>query len=347
MRVLITGANGFLGRNVVRAVAQRGHRVRAPVRSPGSLVSGSPENLEVVVGDLRQRDVSSLVMDIDAVIHLAASVTGDDETQFINTVVGTENLLEVVRLARIDRFVLCSSLAVYDWRRAHDLLDEESPLEENLYARDGYAIAKSWQEKLVRRYAAENGWRLTVLRPGFLWGPEKPWISGTGPTFGSWHLVIGFGRVLPITYVENCAECFAIAIDHPAAIGETFNVVDDDQISAWRYEGQALHATGTPGRRIIAPYWLGLAVARFASWCGRLAFGPTVKLPGLLVPIRYRARFRPLRFTSANAQTRLGWRPRWSFAEAWQRATQPVATSPPAGIDSEKARSTPQEVAID
>jgi UDP-glucose 4-epimerase len=339
MRVLITGANGFLGRHVVRAVADRGHQVRALVRSTAN-VPRWPDRVETVVGDLRRRDLSSLVADIDAVIHLAASVRGDDETQFINTVVATENLLEAVRLASIDRFVLCSSFAVYDWRRASDLLDEETPLESDLYARDGYAIAKSWQEKLVRRYAAQHGWQLTVLRPGFLWGPENPWIAGTGHSFGKWHVVIGGGRELPITYVANCAECIAIAVDHPAAAGETFNVVDDERVTAWRYMGRALRATGTAGRRIYVPYWFGLALATVASWIGRLIFGVTAKLPGLLVPIRYRARFRPLRFTSQKVQTRLGWRPRWSFADAWQRAAEPATNSEP-------ARSGAKEVAID
>lgn len=346
MRVLITGANGFLGRHVVREVAQRGHRVRALVRSTEGLAA-LPGSVDVAVADLLQRDLSPLLADIDAVIHLAASVTGDDDTQFINTVVATENLLEAVRQSSIDRFVLCSSFAVYDWRRAGDILDEETPLESDLYARDGYAIAKSWQEKLVRRYSSQYGWRLTVLRPGFLWGPERPWISGTGHTFAAWHLVLGLGRELPITYVENCAECFAIAVDHPAAIGETFNVVDEQRISAWNYEGHALRATTAAGRRLYAPYWLGLAVAKFASWCGRIAFGPTAKLPGILIPIRYRARFRPLRFTSSKARTRLGWRPRWSFDEAWRRGAEPDATSGPDFKTPDHTRSAPKEVAID
>ncbi len=151
MHVLITGANGFLGRQVVRAVAERGHRVRALVRSLDKMEFRLPPNAEIVVGDLRQRDLSWLVSDIDAVVHLAASVKGDDDTQFINTVVATENLLEAVRAIDIERFVLCSSFSVYDWQAANGVLDESTPLEANLYARDGYAIAKSWQEKLVRR----------------------------------------------------------------------------------------------------------------------------------------------------------------------------------------------------
>src|SRR4029078_12103735 len=97
MRVLVTGASGFLGRHVVRQLSERGHAVRALVRSPDKQPSNWSEGVEVVHGDLRQRDLAWLVQDLDAVVHLAAAVMGDDESQFINTVVATENLLEAVR----------------------------------------------------------------------------------------------------------------------------------------------------------------------------------------------------------------------------------------------------------
>jgi UDP-glucose 4-epimerase len=318
MRVLVTGANGFLGRYLAQALLERGHEVRALVRSLHGHVL--PADADIVVGDLRdRRNLPSIVANVDAVVHLAACVKGDDDSQFIGTVVATENLLDATSAAGIDRFLLCSSFSVYDWRQPATILDEQTPMEADLYARDVYAIAKTWQERLVRRYAEQNGWRLTVVRPGFLWGRENIWIAATGHSFGKWHVVFGGERELPISYVENCAECLAIAIDHPAAVGETFNVVDDERASAWRYMGEALRRMGAPGRRIYVPYWLGMTVARLASGFGRLIFGRTAKLPGLLVPIRFRARFRPLQFTNRKAIALLGWRPRWSFEEAWQR----------------------------
>ena len=58
------------------------------------------------------------------------------------------------------RLVLASSFSVYDWSAIHGELDEQSPVEagKDLYARDGYSIAKSWQERIVRRAAATHGW---------------------------------------------------------------------------------------------------------------------------------------------------------------------------------------------
>ena len=94
-----------------------------------------------------------------------------------------------------------------------DSLDESSPLESNLYERDGYAISKTWQERLVRRTAEANGWNLTILRPGFIWGADHELIAGIGQSVGNWHVVIGGRRPLPLTYVENCAECFLSALE--------------------------------------------------------------------------------------------------------------------------------------
>jgi UDP-glucose 4-epimerase len=278
------------------------------------------DRVEVVHADLRRkRDLPSVVEGIDAIVHLAACVVGDDETQFVNTVVATENLLGAAVAADVDRFVLCSSFSVYDWRKPRRILNERSQLETKLYARDGYAVAKAWQERLVRRYAEQHDWRLTVMRPGFIWAPDAPMPAAVGHSVGRWHLVFGGLRTLPITYVENCAECFAAALDRPEAMGETFNIVDPERIRAWRFAGAYLRENRVAGSRVFIPYWCGLAAAAVASFVIRAWLGPTAKLPGLLVPIRYRARFRPLRATSAKAQSLLGWRPKWNFRQAWRR----------------------------
>lgn len=319
MRVLITGAAGFLGRHVVRAVAERGHEVRVLVRSRQQ-ADVFPRSIEVACGDLRHRSTTTqLVKGVDAIIHLAAAVRGNDETQFANTVVGTENLLAAADSAGIEKLVLCSSFAVYDWKHCDYTLDEECPLETNFYARDGYAIAKLWQERLVRRFADTHGRKVVILRPGFIWGKENLLLAGTGHSFGRLHVVFGGQRELPISYVENCAESFALALEKPAAMGQALNIVDDERVSAWQYMGRAMQMIGIKGRRIYIPYWLGMVAAQTATWFGRLVFGRSAKLPGLLVPIRYQARFRPLRFSNRKAKHLLDWQPRYTFNEAWDR----------------------------
>ena len=69
-------------------------------------------------------------------------------------------------------------------------------------------------------------------------------------SLGRWHLVFGPSTRLPLTYVENCADCFAQAVENPRAVGETFNVVDGHEIGAWHYLGE-YHPPHT-GRASIA-----------------------------------------------------------------------------------------------
>lgn len=321
MRILITGATGFLGRYIVAEAVRRGHDVTVLVRPSRRLADHHfPDAVTVVRADLRRRESLSNALDeIDSVIHLAACVVGDDDSQFASTVVGTENLLEVMVKQRVTKLVHCSTFSVYDWQQPGNVLDEDSSLEPNLYSRDGYAISKTWQERLVRRVADENDWQLTVLRPGFIWGAGNEVVAGIGQSLGTWHFVIGGSRPLPLTYVENCADCFLTALESPVAIGETYNVIDTDTVTAWQFMRQCIEAGVVEGRRLYVPYWMGIAVAQTASWVSRLFFGSKGKLPGLFVPIKFRARFRPLQFPNRRARKRINWHSKYTVRAAWNR----------------------------
>ena len=96
MKLLVTGAGGFLGQYVVAAAVRRGHRVRAMVRPAGSVPAswhGHPM-VEVVSGDLRSaKGILEILDGVDGVVHLAAAKAGDLYEQFGGTVIATENLL--------------------------------------------------------------------------------------------------------------------------------------------------------------------------------------------------------------------------------------------------------------
>lgn len=313
MNILVTGAAGFLGRRVVAALLSRGHRVRVLVR-PATRIDGLPwsDLVEVHRADLRSpRGLEDAFEDIDVLVHLAARVGGSDAAQMADTVVGTERLLEAMARSKTRRLVLAGSFSVYDWGAVRGgTLDEQTPLAAaDLYRRDGYAIAKVWQERVARRMSREHGWDLTVLRPGFIWGEDHADFSGLGQRAGRWYLVIAPAARPPLTHVENCADAFAEAVENPKAVGETFNVVDNHGISSWRHLGEYRRRTGERLIRIPVPYVIWLAGAVTASAISRRIFGAKAKLPGLFIPCRFRARFRPLRFDTRRIRDILGWTP--------------------------------------
>lgn len=325
MRTLITGATGFLGRHVVQAARARGQIVRALIRPRVDADRlGWPDDVEVHRADLRLAGNGALdaaLDNVDVVIHLAAAVTGDDDTRFATTVVGTERLLAAMQASDTRRMVLASSFSVYDWDAVGRSLTEFSPeASRDLYQRDGYTVAKVWQERVVRRIFTAEGWALTVLRPGAIWGDRNFYLPDLGQPLGRWHLVIGPMRRLPLTYVEHCADAFAIAAERPGTAGRTYNLVDDHRISTWQYTGTYLKRSGVGGRRIPVPYALGLVMTHVATTISRMLFGRGGKLPSILVPCRFIARFSSAIYDTAAAKMDLDWRPKHSFSEAMDRA---------------------------
>lgn len=323
MRVLVTGANGFVGTRVVARLLGRGHRVRALVRPAASLAGVTWANeVELARADLRDPDgLKDAVARIDAVVHLAAAVTGDEDAQFSATVVGTERLLAALRGAPVHRLVHASSFSVYDWQRARGWIDERTPLVEEpaaLDERGGYTLAKVWQERLVRAAAAEQGFELVVLRPGFVWAAGHEPLAGIGARIGRVELVFGPRRPLPITYVESCAERFAAAVDAPSAGGRTLNVVDHEPVSAWRFAREQRRRTGGAATLLPVPHAVARLAPRAAQAISRRAFGPGGKLPSLLVPARFDARYKPLRFPVDALEEVLG-PPLLDFAAALER----------------------------
>lgn len=342
MNVLVTGANGFLGRHVVAALLARGHRVRAMIR-PATRVEplGWPAPVQVIRADLRSaQNLEAAFEGVDALVHLAASVTGGEDAQFAATVVGTERLLSAMARTSCRRLVLASSFSVYDWSEARGTLDEDTPAEPvpDLYARDGYAVAKAWQERVTRRFAAEHGWDLTVLRPGFIWGRDHAYNAAMGQQAGRFQVVIGPFTRLPLTHVENCADLFALAVTDERAKGQTLNVVDSGGPRIWSFLGEYFRGSGERRIRIPVPYHLAywMISAAFAT-----VFRRNLKLPGLLIPYRFEARLKPLRYTNRRAQEVLGWRPPLSFQQCLARTFGP-APAPEVRLELAANAATPR-----
>jgi nucleoside-diphosphate-sugar epimerase len=321
LKVLVTGAGGFLGRYVVAALLQRGHQVRALIRPTTRIDNlGWADRVDAFRSDLRSPGpLAPAFEDVDILVHLAARVGGSESAQMADTVVGTERILAAMARSQTCKLVLASSFAVYNWSAASGTLTEASPLETDLYRRDGYAVAKTWQERIARRMSRDHNWDLTVLRPGFIWGRDHEYLAALGQRIGRWHLVFGPSTRLPLSYVENCADCFAHTVNNPRAAGETFNVLDGHEVSIWHYLGEYLRHTGHHEYRIPIPYGLALTGVWLADWVNwRLCQG-NAKLPGLLIPCRFQARFKPLRFSNRKLQDVLGWSPPFDFAQCLQR----------------------------
>lgn len=317
MKTLVTGATGFLGRALVPELLARGHDVRALVRP-----SRRPDNLawagdvEVVHADLRSSDgLLDALAGVEAIVHLGAPLVATYDEHFATTAAGTERLMNAMARSDVRRLVLASSIAVYDWSSTNGTVTEDTPLAAAPYQRDGYTVAKIWQEKVARRQTARDGRELTILRPGMVWGPGREWMSALGQRVGGLHLTFGPKRCLPLTYVTNCANCFAHAIDHPRAGGKTFNVVDGADVTVWHYARRYVPVF-EPGVKLVP---ISYRAARIGVGFTKLTvdrlLGGVSRLPGLLTPQTFEARFAPNRVSGERIRTEVDWLPPLSFAE--------------------------------
>ncbi len=332
MKRLVTGAGGFLGRVLVeKLLARPGADVRCLVRSDAqadrlrALALAYPgAHLEVVTGNLLSRDdVARAVDGVDVVYHLAASLKGSPADIFLNTVVASNRLLDALA-GRPRTVVTVSSLGVYGTAalRRNAVVDEETPLEPHPERRDVYSHAKWRQEKLLRDRGAQDGHRLVILRPGVIYGPGGPPISArVGLNLFGVFLHLGGGNRIPLTFVENCADAIVTASEHPEAIGQAFNVIDDDLPTSRAYLRRYRRDVAAM-RTVPVPYAALRMVSRSVEWYHRYSRG---QLPAVFTRYKTATLWKGTRFDNSKLK-RLGWLPRVGTQQgltasfAWLRA---------------------------
>jgi nucleoside-diphosphate-sugar epimerase len=322
MKLLVTGAHGFLGRSVVAAALAQGHTVRALAR-PGRAQRLDPATgLEEVAADLlTTADLRPACAGVDAVLHLAAALHGDDASMLAAARHGTERLLDALA-PETRHVVLVSSLSVYDWSRIGAVLHDDSQVLDAQSARlqDGYARAKLAQEAAARAACAKRGLGLAVLRPAMLWGPGRNGLDAVGPRAGGVQWIVQPERTLRLSHVDNCASACIAALDARAA-GLDLNVEDGHQLRPAPFAA----AVDPGGRHRVAPGWALHALASAGGLSTRAVLAGR-RVPGLLIPARFRARFHPATVDPGRLRSVLGWHAPLSFEQALQRtATRPAA----------------------
>jgi nucleoside-diphosphate-sugar epimerase len=336
MKLLVTGATGFLGRYIVAEAMRRGHEVRAQVR-PASNVAGlnwdTHPRLEMVRADLRSKArLDELVTGVDLVIHAAADKTSDFYAQFAANVVGTENLLGAMERAGVNRLVHISTFSVYDYLKipTGGVIDEDSPIDRDPEDRDDYAKTKLLQEHLVREHEQEYGLHVTYIRPGMLFGRGELFPARLGLDLSARTWVrIGGRTILPINSVETCADAIVLAAEKPESTGQTINLVDDNPPTHKRYIAALRPHLATKPRVIPVPWRVMAGLARCAWLFNKVCCGGGARVPGVFRPAALHARFKPNLYSNDRAGDVLNWRPRFDLAEALRRS---VADTDPAGL---------------
>ena len=225
-RVLITGANGFIGGRLAERLAdEEGASMRGLVRRVGA-IHESP--LQIVTGDITDADAVRRAVDgCDIVIHCAAMQVGASsrspllaDFRRVN-VGGTLNLLRAARAANVARFIHISTINVHGFPPPRDA-NADSPL---VFTGDFYSISKAEGERAAREFARVHNLPLIVIRPACTYGPRSDaWtMQPLRRVRRGAPVLIGKGDgICNAVYIDNLVDLILLALKNDAAVGQAF-----------------------------------------------------------------------------------------------------------------------------
>jgi nucleoside-diphosphate-sugar epimerase len=257
MRILVTGANGFVGRRLCAFLYANGHYVRKAVRIGDGSPDTCPMNESTPDTDLR-----AVLKDIDCVIHLAARVhaiespTATTKSAYdLTNVQWTKRLATAAREAGVCRFIFLSSIGVCGSdSRTRPFCEQHEPSPQNLYA------SSKWDaEKELAKIGGVGSMELVIIRPALVYGEEVK------ANFLSLLSAINLGIPLPFgsltnrrsfLYLDNLVSVLGCCVDHPAAAGQTFHVCDGESIALPDLQSTLSLLMGRKPRMFPCPKWL-------------------------------------------------------------------------------------------
>lgn len=314
--IVVTGANGFVGRALCRLLVKRGYSVTGLVRHASNCVGGAREWVDSSVdfagigGTWPQGLMPDCVVHLAARVHMLDDDAADPEAAFHATnVAGTLRVAEAAVQRGARRFVFVSSIkAIAEIDSGRALREDESPLPQDPYGRSKLAA-----ERALVQYGRETGLDVVIVRPPLVYGPQ------VRANFLRLLDAISKGLPLPLAmasgrrsliYVDNLADALMHCATDPRAAYQCFHVADDGGPSV----AELIEALGKhlqkPARLFPVPVsWLRLVgrVTNRSPQIDRLVGG--------------------LQVDTNRIRAVLGWRPPYSTDEGlaetarWYRAT--------------------------
>jgi nucleoside-diphosphate-sugar epimerase len=326
MRVLVTGATGFIGGHLVHCLVAQGHRVRALVRHENRGLALAEAGVELVWGDLTDLEtVRAAVSGVEAVSHLAAvrDAWGIPASVYERVnVEGTRHLLEAAAEAGVHRFLYCSSVGVACYPgnlEADETLPFREPTSQVFYHR-----SKAQAERTVLEWASAGRVPAVVVRPVIAYGPEDERGMVTRMVMllaQGRFMLVGNGRDhVDLVYVDDLVAGMCLALER-GVVGTVYILSGTTPIQARKLVAKICDLLGRHPPSIYVP----APIARAAGWAMETLYRAGDRL-GVLdgkEPFITRDKVATLTvdwgFSHARASQELGYRPQVNYDEGLRR----------------------------
>jgi nucleoside-diphosphate-sugar epimerase len=316
VRVLVTGATGFTGGHLARALAARGDTVSALVRTEGPAASALAQaGVTLVTGDLRDRQtLAAATGGVDVVYHIAAiyrqAGLADADYRAVNAL-AVKDVIEAAARGGVRRVVHCSTVGVHG-DVEHPPANEDAPLKPG----DVYQVTKLEGEVEARDAGARLGIEVTIARPSGIYGPGDRRLLKLfrGIARRRW-VTLGSGEIYyHLTFIDDLVDGFRLCGTHPAAANRTFILAGGEVTTLNALVALVADVAGVPvpTRHLpVWPFWTAGAVCE--AICGPLGIEPPI--------FRRRVDFftKSRAFDITRARTEMGFAPRVGLREGIRR----------------------------
>lgn len=306
MKALVTGANGFTGSHLVRALLAKGLTVAAFVRQTSDLSRLDSLKVERVYGDItRQSDLEAAMQGVDWVFHTAAYVElGLVDAALMErvNVDGTRAVLAAAQKAAVKKLVYCSTIGIYGDTQG-EVINETFERRQKGFS-SAYDVTKLKAQQLVDQFAAE-GLPVVSVMPSGIFGPDDPHFGPALDAFRAGRLKVWAGgdRITGIVHVDDLVDAMILAAEHSPP-GEHY-IISAGEMTTREMFALLSRKTGIP-----APIEMPKPIVRLA---GTVLDGVGRVLHWQPPLSRERVHYlydRCVRVSGDKAREKLGWNPR-------------------------------------
>jgi 2-alkyl-3-oxoalkanoate reductase len=261
MKILVTGGTGFLGRHLVSALLDRGHRVYLMGRNFSGVQNLIADGAVPVSCDLRDAEaVRAACADMNTVYHMGALVSqwGERSDFFDINVEGTAAVLAGCREHAVKRCIYISSTCVISPGQGQSNGTEQAPYGRRLTSL--YSLSKQRAESLVK---AATDLQTVIIRPNVIFGPGDKWLAGIVEDACK-HRLFQFGNgqnQVDVTYVDNVIHALILALYAVNASNNTYIVTNDEHVVLWDMIRTLLDRLECPNDVRYVPLSIARAVA--------------------------------------------------------------------------------------